>query len=85
MAVKLGINISKNGDKLEYEGGYNAYIPVYVRWEPVSGTDEWFLIAYEEGSMQDGFDYEEYEERLRNGEDFEVIAEEIIAELRDSR
>lgn len=71
--------------QLEYSGEFQTTVNVYIQYtkdiDHETGLDYWYLIAYTDDCMEDGFDYEPYEERLRNGEDFEDICEEIIAEL----
>lgn len=39
------------------------------------------IVAYTDGEMEDGFDYEEYESRLAAGELFDTIAQEIVDAL----
>lgn len=68
-------------NRLEYNGSYSTEVSVDVYWD----LEEEYLLAYEDGDMQDGFDYEEYEERLNNGEPFEKVAEDIVLELQRQR
>lgn len=68
-------------NRLEYNGSYSTEVSVDVYWD----QEEQYLIAYEDEEMQDGFDYEEYEERLNNGESFEKVAEDIVLELQRQR
>ena len=72
-------------DTLEYSGEFQTTVNVYIRYQKEkdhsTGLDYWYLIAYTDDCMEDGLDYAPYEERLRNGEDFEDICEEIIDEL----
>ncbi len=68
-------------NRLEYNGSYSTEVSVDVYWD----LEDQYLIAYEDEEMQDGFDYEEYEERLNNGEPFEKVAEDIVLELQRQR
>ena len=41
------------------------------------------IVAYTDDILEDGFDYEEYENRLAAGEQFETIAQEIVDDVVD--
>jgi len=73
---------SKLNNRLKYYGQYTRSIDIEVIWTPQKDCKYGgFLIAYDDDEMEDGFDYEDYEKRLFDGESFESIAKEIIKEL----
>jgi len=83
MTINLNITIHEN-NIYEYSGEYTTTIPVWIEWQ-LDDSGKRFLCIYEDGNLLDGFDSEEFENRLNNGEDFEEIAKEIIAELKFTR
>lgn len=70
--------------RLTFESSYNKEVSVAVYCDTDERDGHKYLIAYADGDMQDGFDYEEYEARINAGEDFESIAQEIVDELEAS-
>ena len=65
--------------KLEYRGEYTTKITVFIKYE-----DD-YLMAWEEDCMMDGLDYEPFEQRLKNGEEFESVAKDIVKYLKRKR
>ena len=60
---------------LEYEGSFTTEVIVHIVY------DDGNLCAWTDDCMEDGFDYEPYEERLKNGDIFEDVCEDIVQEL----
>lgn len=63
----------------EYETTYAAPVNVYIKYEKDS------LRVWEDDKICYGIIYEKYEERLRKGEDFTKVCEDLVLELRESR
>lgn len=60
---------------LEYNTSRTVEIDVFVKY------DDGGLMVWRDGDMCDDVDYSEYEERLKDGEDFETLCEELIEEV----